>query len=57
MEKNSEPFEEVLVLNAGKTRQQAKGEVKASIDRLRLADLDLKRVSGGTYLGIGQRIL
>ncbi|RFA93048.1 NADP-dependent glyceraldehyde-3-phosphate dehydrogenase [Pyrobaculum aerophilum] len=46
LEKNSELFEEVLVLNAGKTRPQAKGEVKASIDRLRLADLDLKRVSG-----------
>lgn len=46
LEKNAELFEEVLVINAGKTRPQAKGEVKASIDRLKLADLDLKKVSG-----------
>lgn len=46
MEKNAELYEEVLVLNAGKTRAQARGEVKSSINRLRLADLDLKRVSG-----------
>ncbi len=46
MEENAEDFVETLVLNAGKTRRQAWGEVEASIDRLRKAALDLRKLQG-----------
>ncbi len=41
-----EDLVEVLVLNAGKTRKQALGEVEAAIDRLRAAHLDSRKVFG-----------
>ncbi|BAN90588.1 NADP-dependent glyceraldehyde-3-phosphate dehydrogenase [Aeropyrum camini] len=46
LEKNAGDFEEVLIVNAGKTRKQAAGEVEASIDRLRKAALDLRKLQG-----------
>jgi glyceraldehyde-3-phosphate dehydrogenase [NAD(P)+] len=46
LESNMDDFVNALVINAGKTVNAAKGEVKASIDRLRRVDLDLKRVHG-----------
>ena len=36
----------VLVLNAGKTPRAAEGEVEASIERLRLAHLDVRKIVG-----------
>lgn len=39
-------FTEVLVVNAGKTLAAARGEVKASIDRLERADMDLRKLLG-----------
>ncbi len=41
-----EDFVNILMLNAGKTRKAAEGEVQAAIDRLRLAKLDVRRVYG-----------
>ncbi len=35
-----------LIVNAGKTRRQAEGEVDASIDRLRRASLDTRKIFG-----------
>jgi len=46
LESRIEDFTEVLVLNAGKLRSQAKGEVTASIERLRKAPLDLRSIYG-----------
>jgi len=46
MEEHSEELANILVYNAGKTRSQAYGEVEASIDRLRRAPLDLRKLQG-----------
>lgn len=46
MEEYKEVFVEALVVNSGKTRKQALGEVNASIDRLRRADLDARKIYG-----------
>ncbi|MDK6028977.1 NADP-dependent glyceraldehyde-3-phosphate dehydrogenase [Ignisphaera sp. 4213-co] len=46
IEELKEDFIQALILNAGKTRSQAQGEVTASIDRLRAADLDARKVFG-----------
>jgi len=46
MEKHRDSLVEVLVINSGKTRAQAIGEINASIDRLRRADLDARKVYG-----------
>ncbi len=46
LEKNSEDFVNALVINAGKTIQNAKAEVNASIDRLKHVELDLRKVAG-----------
>nr|1UXN_A Chain A, GLYCERALDEHYDE-3-PHOSPHATE DEHYDROGENASE (NADP+) [Thermoproteus tenax]1UXP_A Chain A, GLYCERALDEHYDE-3-PHOSPHATE DEHYDROGENASE (NADP+) [Thermoproteus tenax]1UXQ_A Chain A, GLYCERALDEHYDE-3-PHOSPHATE DEHYDROGENASE (NADP+) [Thermoproteus tenax]1UXR_A Chain A, GLYCERALDEHYDE-3-PHOSPHATE DEHYDROGENASE (NADP+) [Thermoproteus tenax]1UXT_A Chain A, GLYCERALDEHYDE-3-PHOSPHATE DEHYDROGENASE (NADP+) [Thermoproteus tenax]1UXU_A Chain A, GLYCERALDEHYDE-3-PHOSPHATE DEHYDROGENASE (NADP+) [Thermo len=49
IERNLDVFAEVLVMNAGKPKSAAVGEVKAAVDRLRLAELDLKKI-GGDYI-------
>ncbi len=49
MEEAAEDIAESLILNAGKTRRQAWGEVEASIDRLLKAPLDLRKL-GGDYI-------
>lgn len=41
-----EDFVEVLILNNGKTKSAARGEVNACIERLRRADMDLRRMYG-----------
>lgn len=46
MEQYREDLEWSLVVNSGKTRSQAAGEVDASIDRLRRADLDARKIFG-----------
>jgi len=46
IDENRDYFVNVLVLNAGKTRSQANGEIDASIDRLRRADLDARKIYG-----------
>jgi len=46
LESNADDIVNSLVINAGKTLSAAKGEVKASIDRLRRADLDLRKIQG-----------
>jgi glyceraldehyde-3-phosphate dehydrogenase [NAD(P)+] len=46
LEELKEDFVDVLVINAGKTRSQAVGEVNASIDRLRAAHLDARKIFG-----------
>ncbi len=46
LEKHKDDFVETLVVNAGKTRPAAEGEVKASIERLRRSDLDTRRILG-----------
>ncbi len=46
MEDVKEDFVEVLMLNAGKTKRQAEGEVRACIDRLRMAVMDTRRLVG-----------
>lgn len=46
MEKYKEDIVNVLIVNTGKTRSQALGEVNASIDRLRRADLDARKIFG-----------
>lgn len=46
MEEHKDAFVDSLVVNSGKTKSQAAGEVNASIDRLRRADLDARKVFG-----------
>jgi len=46
MEKYKDDLVESLIINAGKTKSQARGEVEASIDRLRRADLDARKIYG-----------
>ena len=46
MEQNAEDFIHVLMLDAGKTRKQAQGEVYASIDRMRKAEMDVRKIFG-----------
>ncbi len=46
LEENIDSFVEALVVNAGKTYKAARGEVEASIDRLRRAALDLRTLPG-----------
>ncbi|MGC9071644.1 MAG: aldehyde dehydrogenase family protein, partial [Acidilobus sp.] len=46
IERSRDDFVNILVINAGKTRKSAEGEVQAAIDRLRLAKLDIRRIYG-----------
>ncbi len=46
LEEYKEDFIKALMINAGKTRAQAQGEVFASIDRLRAAQLDARKIFG-----------
>ncbi|MEM4441816.1 MAG: NADP-dependent glyceraldehyde-3-phosphate dehydrogenase [Ignisphaera sp.] len=46
IEKYREDFVNLLIINTGKTRSQAQGEINASIDRLRRADLDARKIFG-----------
>ncbi len=46
IERAKEDFVNILILNAGKTRRSAEGEVQAAIERLRLAKLDVRRIYG-----------
>lgn len=46
IEKYREDFVNLLIVNTGKTRSQAQGEINASIDRLRRADLDARKIFG-----------
>jgi len=46
MEEHRDDLVESLIINSGKTRGQAMGEVNASIDRLRRADLDARKIYG-----------
>jgi glyceraldehyde-3-phosphate dehydrogenase [NAD(P)+] len=46
LEELKEDFVNILILNAGKTRSQAIGEVNATIDRLRSAHLDARKIFG-----------
>ncbi|MGB9827261.1 aldehyde dehydrogenase family protein [Thermosphaera chiliense] len=46
LEELKEDFVNALMINSGKTRSQAQGEVLASIDRLRAAHLDARKIFG-----------
>lgn len=46
MEETSEDFLQVLTINAGKTSAGARGEVRASVERLRRSDLDTRELLG-----------
>jgi glyceraldehyde-3-phosphate dehydrogenase [NAD(P)+] len=46
LEEAREDLVNILIVNAGKTRRAAESEVNASIERLRLAKLDVRRVYG-----------
>uniref|UniRef100_A0A7J2U576 Aldehyde dehydrogenase family protein n=1 Tax=Ignisphaera aggregans TaxID=334771 RepID=A0A7J2U576_9CREN len=46
IESVKEDFVQALILNAGKTRSQALGEITAVIDRLRAAHLDARKIFG-----------
>jgi len=46
MDEHRDDLVESLIINSGKTRSQAVGEVNASIDRLRRADLDSRKIYG-----------
>jgi len=51
MEKYAEDFIQILVLNTGKTYAQARGELNASISRLRDSSLDARKVPGEYIAG------
>lgn len=51
LEQHAEAFAEALVYNAGKTYPQARGEVLASISRLRDASLDARKIAGEYLAG------
>jgi glyceraldehyde-3-phosphate dehydrogenase [NAD(P)+] len=46
LERAREDLVNILMINAGKTRRAAEGEVDASIERLRLAKPDIRRIYG-----------
>lgn len=46
LEELKEDFAQILILNAGKTRSQALGEIAASIDRLRAGEMDSRKIFG-----------
>jgi len=46
MEKHRDVFVEALIVNTGKTKSQALGEFNASVDRLRRAELDARKIFG-----------
>jgi len=46
MENHREDLVNALIVNSGKTRKQALGEVNASIDRVRAAHLDVRKIFG-----------
>ncbi|MEM1939413.1 MAG: NADP-dependent glyceraldehyde-3-phosphate dehydrogenase [Acidilobaceae archaeon] len=46
MEEHKDEFIETLIVDAGKPVRHARGEVEASIDRLRKAPLDLRKLEG-----------
>jgi len=46
LDENREDFVNVLIIGNGKTRAAANGEVNACIERLRRADLDVRRMYG-----------
>ncbi len=46
LEEHKEDFVNVLIIGNGKTRSSANGEVNASIERLRRADMDVRRMYG-----------
>ena len=46
LEELREDFQQILVINVGKTFSQAMSEVAASIDRLRAAELDARKIFG-----------
>ena len=46
LERAREDLVNILMINAGKIRRAAEGEVDASIERLRLAKLDIRRIYG-----------
>ncbi|BBD73169.1 hypothetical protein HS1genome_1558 [Sulfodiicoccus acidiphilus] len=46
LEELKDDFVDVLIVNNGKTRQAALGEVGASVERLRRADLDVRKLYG-----------
>ncbi len=52
LEARVDDFTEVLVVNAGRLRSQARGEVEASVERLRKAPLDLKRINDDYIPGL-----
>lgn len=51
MEKYREDIVNTLIYNSGKTRSQALGEVNSSIDRLRNAELDARKIFGEYIAG------
>ncbi len=53
IEENEDDFIEILVKNTGKTYNSVKEVVEGSIDRLEKANLDLKRVQGDLFRGVG----
>lgn len=46
IEENKEDFVKILIENSGKTRRQAEGEVQVSIDRMRSAGIDVRKIFG-----------
>lgn len=46
LDKLREDFVNILMINAGKTRPSAEGEVKAAIARLEAADLEIRKIYG-----------
>ncbi|MGC9201801.1 MAG: NADP-dependent glyceraldehyde-3-phosphate dehydrogenase [Thermoproteota archaeon] len=46
MEETKEDFVRVLIENSGKTRKQAEGEVQVSMDRMRSAEIDVRKIFG-----------
>ena len=51
LEKYSKDFENLLIINAGKTRKQALGEIESTINRIKNIEIDYRKLVGDYLFG------
>ena len=51
LERYSEDFENLLIINAGKTRKQALGEIESTLNRIKNIEIDYRKIIGDYLLG------
>jgi len=49
LEKYSEDFVNLLIINAGKTRKQVLGEIESTINRIKNIEIDYRKIAGRLF--------